>query len=60
MEYIKLILENPYEEISKLTSEQLEIIIKLAADKYYNTSEPIISDTIYDILIDFLKLKNPK
>lgn len=60
MEYINEIGKNPYDEISKLTSEQLELIIKLAADKYYNTSEPIISDIIYDILIDFLKLKNPK
>lgn len=43
-----------------LSVEELEKAILYSADKYYNTSESVISDEIYDILIDFLKLKDPK
>lgn len=46
--------------ISNLTINEIEKIIIFAADKYYNTLQPIISDDLYDILIDFLKIKNPK
>jgi len=46
--------------ISNLNPNELEKIIVYAADKYYNTSKTIISDDLYDILIDFLKIKNPK
>lgn len=48
------------EFISNLTIDELEKIIIYSADKYYNTANPIISDELYDILIDFLKMKNPK
>ena len=60
MDIIKKILKNSYESINELTIEELEKVIKFANDKYRNTSTPVISDEIYDILIDFLKLKNPK
>ena len=46
--------------ISKLSINELENIINYASDKYYNTSDSIINDDLYDILIDFLKIKNPK
>jgi NAD-dependent DNA ligase len=48
------------EFISKLSNEELEKIITWTADKYYNTTKPVVTDAIYDILIDFLKLQNPK
>ena len=48
------------EYITTLTNEELEEIITYSADKYYNTSNSVISDDLYDILIDYLKLKNPK
>jgi len=60
MEHIEEINENPYEKANQLAIEDLEKIIKLAADKFFNTSKPIMTDATYDILIDFLKLKNPK
>jgi NAD-dependent DNA ligase len=60
MELVKKILKNPYEELNKLLLEDLEILIKFANDKYRNTDKPVISDDIYDIAIDFLKIKNPK
>ncbi len=46
--------------INDLTINELEEIITYAADKYYNTDESVISDEIYDTLIDFLKLKDSK
>ena len=45
---------------SEFSIEELEKVITYSADKYYNTSKDIISDELYDILFDFLKLKAPK
>jgi NAD-dependent DNA ligase len=45
---------------SNLSTKELEDAITYAADKYYNTSESVITDEVYDMLIDFLKLKDPK
>lgn len=51
---------DPLDIVIKLSIEELEEVVTLAADKYYNTSKPILSDPIYDMLIDFLRVKNPK
>ena len=45
---------------SELSVEELESVITYTADKYYNTDISVITDALYDILIDFLKLKSPK
>ncbi len=52
--------KDPIEVSSDFTIEELEEIIVYTSDKYYNTSKAVISDALYDILIDFLKLRNPK
>lgn len=44
---------------SNLSIDELEKAINYAADKYYN-DEPVITDAVYDMLIDFLKSKSPK
>ena len=46
--------------IDNLSIDELEKVITYAADKYYNTDSPIISDNEFDNLIDILKNKNPK
>ena len=46
--------------ISNFSIDELEELIQYSADKYYNSAKSVISDSIYDILIDFLKIKNPK
>jgi len=52
--------KDPIEVSSDFTVEELEEIIVYTSDKYYNTSKAVITDALYDILIDFLKLRNPK
>jgi len=47
-------------QISLLSIKDLEQVIEYTADKYYNTQNPVISDSSYDVLIDFLTIKNPK
>jgi NAD-dependent DNA ligase len=57
----KLLKTNSFIDMaSELTVEELEEVITYSADKYYNTDNPVITDALYDILIDFLKLKAPK
>ena len=60
MDIIKKIKSNALETISELSVKELEEIIVYVADKYYNTSISVIDDTIYDLLIDFLRLRDPK
>ena len=48
------------QHVSNLSVIELENIIKYAADKYYNAVNSVISDEIYDMLVDYLKIKNPK
>jgi NAD-dependent DNA ligase len=45
--------------ISSLKKSTLEKIIEYASQCYYNTPDSIISDEIYDTLIDILKNKYP-
>ena len=60
MDLVKKISKNTYESLNNLTIEELEKLIEFANEKYRNTDNPVISDELYDICIDFLKLKNPK
>jgi len=46
--------------IDNMNIKDLESVITYAADKYYNTKKSVVSDSVYDMLIDFLKLKEPK
>lgn len=62
-ELVKKLLKSnkdPIEVASEFTVDELEEIIVYTSDKYYNTSKAVITDALYDILIDFLKLRNPK
>jgi len=62
-EIIKKLLKSNTDSIdivSNLTVEELEKVITYASDKYYNSPNPIITDALYDILIDFLKIKDNK
>jgi NAD-dependent DNA ligase len=51
---------DPVEVASNLSIDELERVITYSADKYYNSPNPVITDALYDILIDFLKMREPK
>jgi NAD-dependent DNA ligase len=53
-------LENNIELARKIPITILAKIIKYATDKYYNTQVSIISDELFDFLIDVLKERSPK
>lgn len=52
--------KDPIEVASDFTIEELEEIIIYTSDIYHGSGKPVISDGLYDILIDFLKLRDPK
>jgi DNA ligase (NAD+) len=58
MNFIKKLNDNPFIEAEKMSVEQLEELIIEANDAFFNSDKPIVSDSIFDMLIDFLKLKN--
>ncbi|VVU95280.1 NAD-dependent DNA ligase adenylation domain [seawater metagenome] len=58
--YVTKLKNDPFNFANQMKVEELEKIITHAADKYFNTQEPVLSDALYDLLIDFLKAKNPK
>ena len=57
---VKSINKAPFDTLEKLSEKQLEDIIQLAQDRFFNSDNPILSDGIYDILIDYMKFKFPK
>jgi len=58
MEINKLI-KDPFSADS-LSQDELENIIKTANDAFFNSKKPIMPDSVYDILKDFLQNKYPK
>ena len=57
---IKSLNKSPFDTLEKLNEKQLEEIAIIAKDKFFNSEKPILTDEIYDILIDYLKFKFPK
>lgn len=57
---LKNLKNNTFEFLDDLNVETLEKLIIYTADKYYNTDNPVVSDSIYDTMIEFLQKKNPK
>ena len=55
LEYIK---SNPHEFSKKGTIKDIVKVLTLASDKYYSDEDPIISDEVYDILIDQLEIRD--
>ena len=57
---VKKIKQNPLDSIEELSIQELEEVIVYTSDKYYNSSKPVIDDATYDLLIDYLRLRDPK
>ena len=51
--------DDPYSFVNDLTLETLEELYIYTNEKYRNDN-PVIDDSIYDMIEDFLRLKNPK
>ena len=47
-----------FKVVQDLSTDELEKILIYASDKYYN-DEPVISDSIFDMMREFLQLKSP-
>ena len=54
------LLKDPYNYASALSTPNLVILLQDLSDKYYNTDQPLVSDNVYDSLIEVLKTKDPK
>ena len=50
---------DPYQVVQNLPISQLENLVKHLRDKFFN-DESLVSDEIYDLIIDFIALKDPK
>lgn len=58
--YLKDIENKPMSYVSNISITELEQLLTDASYAYYNTDKELISDTTYDILIDYLKSIKPK
>ena len=56
---ISELLKNPYKYSNNISIEKLVKILEYCAHQYYQIGKPIISDNIYDILLDVLKDRDP-
>jgi len=52
--------KEPWGVIYDLTPKQIVPILKIASDHYYNTDHPLLTDEVYDMIIDKLKAEDPK
>lgn len=50
----------PFKYGTELEISDLEQLLTLAADAYYNTDKPLISDNAFDVLLDVLRDRAPK
>lgn len=51
--------KNFWEILPKLSTEDIEKVLKISADSYYNTSVSLITDDVYDALKDRLQMLKP-
>jgi DNA ligase (NAD+) len=51
--------KNPSEVLKNLSEDDIAKIIQKANYSYYNTSEPLMSDTLFDIVKEYLENLNP-
>ena len=56
---LRTINNNPQNYAETATLEELEAFIKKTNKAYYNTGEPLVTDTNYDIITDIIKKRDP-
>jgi DNA ligase (NAD+) len=50
----------PFKYGTELEIDDLEQLLTLTADAYYNTDRPLVSDDAFDVLLDVLRARAPK
>ena len=58
--FINKLKKSPHEILKGLSEDDIANIIQKANYNYYNTSEPLMSDNMYDFLREYLENLNPK
>ena len=56
---LELFTKNPFQYIDKISNKKLCEFIRYYADNYYNELDILISDEIFDKLVDILKQRDP-
>lgn len=56
---IKIILDDPYKFAKESPINEVADVLRQLSYHYYNTSEPLVPDTIYDLLRDELEERDP-
>lgn len=54
------IVQDPYNYANNITKTKLEKILRELSHHYYNTKTPLVSDDVYDILLNVLRERFPK
>lgn len=49
-----------WETLPELSVKDIETIIRITRDSYYNSAVSLITDEVYDVLMDLLKTRSPK
>lgn len=57
---INKIIRNPKASLSEMTDDQVAEVIQYANYKYRNEKVPVMSDDMYDLIVDFLEQRAPK
>jgi NAD-dependent DNA ligase len=52
--------KEPFKYGTELEIDNLEQLLALAANAYYNTDKPLVSDDAFDVLLDVLRSRAPK
>ena len=54
------IISNPYKFANDISVDKLVLILQELSHYYYNTAEPLVPDTVYDLMHDVLEERDPK
>ncbi len=60
MEDLEILKSNPLEYAENMDIKSLVKFLQLCSEKYYNTGTPLVSDEVYDILVEVLRHRSPK
>lgn len=60
MDVFKQIQENPTNVLASMTADEIATLLEQASAAYYNSSKPLLSDELFDMVKDHLKRVSPR